>query len=228
MHIHWLLLFVYYWNSSPLQCAHQKKSQLLYWCRYFMTSKLWIMQLNQYYGAGQLMPRTEGSIFTQLHTPEKQISNECTVLLTGLNLCCHALCRLILKPISLGCWSLLILWSLTLSVSFFLFYQDKTLMQSKHLVVNQPLAHPFDFYQSPDGCLGECHTGYVYQNLYIRHIQHPCQQLLCPLIPYMDQTNVDKFGPFQLEPFSSRKWFEFLCCPCPWLAHAVAFLQPLV
>ena len=80
--------------------------------------------------------------------------------------------------------------------------QDKTLMQSKHLVVNQPPAHPFGFYQSPDGRLGECHTGYVYQHLYVKHIQDPSRQLLCPLILYMDQTNVDKFGRFQLEPLS--------------------------
>ena len=79
--------------------------------------------------------------------------------------------------------------------------QNRRMMRSKNLVVNKS-GNPFSFYQHPTVRLSECHTGYAYQHLYAKHIQDPTKQFLCPIISYVDQTNVDKFSWFELEPLS--------------------------
>ena len=75
--------------------------------------------------------------------------------------------------------------------------QDRDLMCKENLVLNWD--DPCAKYTSPDGRIGECHTGSVYQDLYDRVVHQP-NQFLCPIIMYLDKSNVDKYSRFTLEP----------------------------
>ena len=51
--------------------------------------------------------------------------------------------------------------------------------------------------------LSECNSALCYQSMYQHmHINKHNNELLCPLILYVDKTNVDKFSRFALKPFS--------------------------
>jgi hypothetical protein len=93
-------------------------------------------------------------------------------------------------------------------------------MTSKNLVLNPD--NPLSIYEPSDGCLGHALSGSVYQGMYSRLVTDPSRQLLCPLICYIDGTQIDRMSQFSLEPFSftlaifrsathshSRAWHPF-------------------
>ena len=79
--------------------------------------------------------------------------------------------------------------------------QDKTIMQWENLSLNEN--QPFHPYLPPDGCISECNSGTCYKKMYKRlQIDPTKNELLCPIILYVDKTNIDKLSCFNLEPMS--------------------------
>ena len=79
--------------------------------------------------------------------------------------------------------------------------QDKSIMQWENLSLNEN--QPFHPYLPPDGCISECNSGTCYKKMYKRlQIDPTKNQLLCPIILYVDKTNIDKLSRFNLEPMS--------------------------
>ena len=76
---------------------------------------------------------------------------------------------------------------------------DNNLMQWDNLALNPD--DPFAPYSAAE--LSECHSAQCYQTMYTQmHINKDNNELLCPLILYVDKTNVDKFSRFAVEPLS--------------------------
>ena len=77
--------------------------------------------------------------------------------------------------------------------------QDTTLMQPDNLCIDPD--SPCAMYRPTNGWLGECHSGTMYQDMYKRLIDNPDKQLLCPIIAYIDKTQLNEGSRFTLEPF---------------------------
>ena len=77
--------------------------------------------------------------------------------------------------------------------------QDPFVMQPENLCIDW--ANPCSMYTPPDGMLGECNSGSVYREMYSEYITDDSKQLLCPIIAYIDKTNLDQGSRFTLEPF---------------------------
>jgi hypothetical protein len=77
--------------------------------------------------------------------------------------------------------------------------QNRKMMASNNLVLdpNNPLA----MYKPHDNKLGEALSGSVYRDMYRRLVSNPSKQLLCPLICYMDGTQINSLSRFGVEPF---------------------------
>ena len=78
--------------------------------------------------------------------------------------------------------------------------QNKDIMLPDNLVID--MANVCGRYVSPDGRLGECHSGSVYQAMYDRLVKDPSKDFLCPVIVYGDRSQVDQHSRFSLEPFT--------------------------
>jgi hypothetical protein len=75
----------------------------------------------------------------------------------------------------------------------------------KLMTSNSPVLNPdeqLSMYVQADGSLGHAMSGSVYQGMYSRLVTDPSRQLLCPLIYYIDGTQIDICHGFPLKPFS--------------------------
>jgi hypothetical protein len=102
------------------------------------------------------------------------------------------------------------------------------LMRWEKLNINP--ANPFAMYESPDGLLGEVHSGAMYKALYAKHITDPQRQLLTPCMLYFDKCHITNgSGRFGLEPATmTSTLFTEQACRSPIAYRVLGFIHQLM
>jgi hypothetical protein len=76
-----------------------------------------------------------------------------------------------------------------------------SILQDPKMMLLLDKNNPLAMYKPPDNRLGEVLSGSVYQDMYHHLVSNPSKQLLCPLICYTDDTQIDSMSHFGVEPF---------------------------